>query len=131
MAESNAKMHLREYVRDDDVDLAISVMLESFIQSQKYSVARIVRKKFMHFISIREESTILLINLIDKLIREKLQFLAIMENNNNFNITVARDDFETAAKELNIHDLTDFYRSTSFTRNFQFDAEKKTIIKTL
>ena len=35
MAEAHAKMHLREYVRDDDLDMAIRVMIESFIDSQK------------------------------------------------------------------------------------------------
>lgn len=33
MAEAHAKMHLRDYVRSDDIDLAISMLLESFLQS--------------------------------------------------------------------------------------------------
>jgi DNA replication licensing factor MCM2 len=33
MAEASAKMSLREYVRSDDVDFAIGVLLESFVQS--------------------------------------------------------------------------------------------------
>ena len=44
MAESHAKMHLRANVRADDIDLAIRVMLESFISSQKYSVMNHLRK---------------------------------------------------------------------------------------
>jgi DNA replication licensing factor MCM2 len=40
MAESTAKMNLRDYVRSDDIDLAIEMLLESFLQSQKISVAR-------------------------------------------------------------------------------------------
>jgi len=31
MAEAHAKMHLREVVLDEDIDVAINVMLESFI----------------------------------------------------------------------------------------------------
>lgn len=31
MAEAHARMHLREIVRNDDVDMAISVMMNSFI----------------------------------------------------------------------------------------------------
>jgi len=31
MSEASAKMQLREYVRGDDVDFAIGVLLESFI----------------------------------------------------------------------------------------------------
>jgi DNA replication licensing factor MCM2 len=46
MAEANAKMHLRDYVRTDDIDLAIGMMIDSFIQSQKASIARQLEKKF-------------------------------------------------------------------------------------
>ncbi len=37
-------MHLREYIHNDDVDMAIRVMLESFIDTQKYAVMRNMRK---------------------------------------------------------------------------------------
>lgn len=33
MAEAHAKLHLRDYVRGDDIDLAIEMLLESFLQS--------------------------------------------------------------------------------------------------
>lgn len=33
MAEAHAKVHLREYVRSDDIDVAIEMLLESFLQS--------------------------------------------------------------------------------------------------
>lgn len=44
MAEAHARMHLREYVQEDDVNMAIRVMLESFIDTQKFSVMRSMRK---------------------------------------------------------------------------------------
>ena len=44
IAEANARMHFREYVHSDDVDMAIRVMLESFIDTQKYAVMRNMRK---------------------------------------------------------------------------------------
>ena len=47
IAESHAKMHLREYVRADDIDLAIKIMLESFLQSQKFSIAKNLKKNAM------------------------------------------------------------------------------------
>lgn len=48
MAEAHAKMHLREYVTEDDVNMAIRVMLESFIDTQKFSVMRNMRKVRTH-----------------------------------------------------------------------------------
>ena len=56
MSEANAKMHLREYVRSDDIDSAINMLLESFLQSQKSSVARQLRKKFEPYLSKRTDS---------------------------------------------------------------------------
>jgi hypothetical protein len=44
MAEAHARMHLRDYVIEDDVNMAIRVMLESFIDTQKFSVTRSMRK---------------------------------------------------------------------------------------
>lgn len=44
LAEAHAKMHLREYVRSEDVDMAIKVTLDSFISAQKFSMMRILRK---------------------------------------------------------------------------------------
>ena len=46
MAEAHAKMHLREFVSEDDVNMAMRVMLESFIDTQKYSVMKNMKRNF-------------------------------------------------------------------------------------
>jgi len=53
MSEAHAKMHLRDYVRADDMDAAINMLLESFLQSQKSSIARPLRKKFEPYLTKR------------------------------------------------------------------------------
>eukprot|EP01015_Nassula_variabilis_P017045 TRINITY_DN2654_c0_g1_i11.p1 TRINITY_DN2654_c0_g1~~TRINITY_DN2654_c0_g1_i11.p1 ORF type:complete len:317 (+),score=65.12 TRINITY_DN2654_c0_g1_i11:66-1016(+) len=78
MAEAHAKMYLREYVRDDDIDLAISVMLESFIQSQKFSVAKIIKKKFSKYIRVREDTNSLLLHILGRLVRDQIQYMQIL-----------------------------------------------------
>lgn len=40
MSEAFAKMHLRDYVRSDDIDNAIEMLLTSFLQTQKSSIQR-------------------------------------------------------------------------------------------
>jgi DNA replication licensing factor MCM2 len=40
MSEAHAKIHLRDEVTTSDVNVAIEMLLDSFIQSQKSSVAR-------------------------------------------------------------------------------------------
>lgn len=44
MAEAHAKLHLRNYVTDDDVSAATRIMLECFINTQKASIMRQMRK---------------------------------------------------------------------------------------
>ena len=44
LSEAHARMHLRPFVSDSDVDMAIRVMLESFISTQKYGVQRSLEK---------------------------------------------------------------------------------------
>lgn len=46
MAEASAKMHLREYVRSDDIDLAIQVMVGSFVSAQKSSIKKQLQRGF-------------------------------------------------------------------------------------
>jgi DNA replication licensing factor MCM2 len=44
MAEASAKMALREFVRADDIDLAISVAVGSFISAQKMSIKKTLQR---------------------------------------------------------------------------------------
>lgn len=54
MTEAHARMHLRDAVTDEDVNMAVRVMLESFVSTQKYSVMK----------SIRQVCTLMLIILV-------------------------------------------------------------------
>lgn len=44
MAEAHARLHLRPFVSDNDVDMAIRVLLESFIATQKYGVQKTLER---------------------------------------------------------------------------------------
>ena len=44
MAEASAKMALREYVRADDIDLAIEVAIGSFVNAQKLSIKKTLQR---------------------------------------------------------------------------------------
>lgn len=50
LAEANAKMHLRNMVVEEDVNIGIRVVLESFIETQKFTVARQMRKTFSKYL---------------------------------------------------------------------------------
>mmetsp|Transcript_33889 Transcript_33889/g.108425 ORF Transcript_33889/g.108425 Transcript_33889/m.108425 type:complete len:1392 (-) Transcript_33889:287-4462(-) len=49
IAEAHAKMGLREYVGDDDVDAAIAILVRSFIASQQHSVRVALERGFTKY----------------------------------------------------------------------------------
>ena len=53
ITEAHAKMHLREYCNNDDLNMAIRVMVNSFITAQKFSISRSLKQvQILKFISI-------------------------------------------------------------------------------
>eukprot|EP01017_Pseudomicrothorax_dubius_P009664 TRINITY_DN13329_c0_g1_i1.p1 TRINITY_DN13329_c0_g1~~TRINITY_DN13329_c0_g1_i1.p1 ORF type:complete len:218 (-),score=28.99 TRINITY_DN13329_c0_g1_i1:48-668(-) len=120
MAEAHARMHLRDNVRDDDIDVAISMLLESFIQTQKVSVSKLIRRKFASYITLKDDNTFLILNLLNKLIKEKIQYRQLIRSTaESHEIKVLKEELEEAARELQLFDLSDFYNSATFRRNYK------------
>lgn len=44
MSEAHARMHLRQHVTQEDVDMAIRVLLDSFISTQKFGMQKALQK---------------------------------------------------------------------------------------
>ena len=73
IAESYAKMRLSPVVSSQDVDRAINLMLESYLQSQKHGLAKQQRKIFKQYILQTEDE--ILMNILHRLFKERKQFL--------------------------------------------------------
>ena len=80
MAEATARMHLRDYVRDDDVDFAIKVMLESFLQAQKVSVKNSLQRAFRKYITFGEENNQLIMHQLQGLIRDAEKYHQVRQH---------------------------------------------------
>jgi DNA replication licensing factor MCM2 len=58
ISEAHARMHLREYVNEDDVNMAVRIAIESFIDTQKFSIIKTMRRvtlkyiKYLYFIKL-------------------------------------------------------------------------------
>ena len=74
MAEATAKMHLRDHVRTDDIDSAIEMLLESFLQTQKLSVTRQLSKKFQKYKGKQTDQTQLLLHALGKVTNDRAIF---------------------------------------------------------
>ena len=66
MSEAHAKLYLRDYVSHNDIDFAIDMLLESFLQSQKLSVARQLSQKLQHFKMQKSDMNSLLYHILNK-----------------------------------------------------------------
>lgn len=75
MAEAYARMHLREYVQEDDVNMAVRMMLESFVETQKYSVMKSMKQVFQRYLVYKKDHSELLFYILRQLVQDQLTFL--------------------------------------------------------
>ncbi|XP_031698037.1 DNA replication licensing factor MCM2-like, partial [Anarrhichthys ocellatus] len=94
MAEAHAKMHLRDYVLEDDVNMAIRVMLESFIDTQKFSVMRSMRKTFSRYLAFRRDNNELLLFILKQLVSEQVSYQRNRYGVQNDTIEVVEKDLQ-------------------------------------
>lgn len=74
MAEASAKMHLRDVVRADDIDLAIRATIESFVSAQKMSIKRTLERGFRKYIVRDRDQFELLAFLLGGIIKDRMRF---------------------------------------------------------
>ncbi|XP_024380390.1 DNA replication licensing factor MCM2 [Physcomitrium patens] len=130
MAEAHARMHLRSFVTEDDVDMAIRVMLESFISTQKFGVQKALQKSFKKYITYKKDFNELLLHLLRGLVADAIRFEEMTSRTNVHlaEVVVKTIDLETKAREYGINDLQPFYNSNQFSSaNFILDQAQGVI----
>ena len=121
MSEAHAKMHLRDYVRDDDMDASIKMMLESFISAQKFSVRRSLRRSFAKFMSSGEDRVHLLLHILQDMMRNEAMYQTIRqrqlkdkEGARHEVLEVSLEEFESRARDRRIYDVAEFCKGQEF-----------------
>ncbi|KAH9924901.1 MCM-domain-containing protein [Fomitopsis serialis] len=117
MAEASAKMALREYVRADDIDLAISVTVGSFVNAQKMSIKRTLERGFRKYLTQARDHEELLAFLLGQIVKEKARFYQLQRHQLPEIISIKTSELDERAKEHDIFDTTPFLRSRLFTAN--------------
>lgn len=133
MSEAHAKMHLRDHVRSDDIDAAINMLLESFLQSQKTSVARQLRKKFEPYLTKRTDSNMLLYHILQRLVSERAVYEKItrgLEDQERIEVSIPMEMFEHEARDYANHVVTEFIKSPMFIKEYRLEGRHiKTVAK--
>uniref|UniRef100_A0A7S2EDJ0 DNA replication licensing factor MCM2 n=1 Tax=Ditylum brightwellii TaxID=49249 RepID=A0A7S2EDJ0_9STRA len=124
MSEAHAKMHLREYVRDDDMDASITMMLHSFIMAQKFSVRRSLQRSFAKFLSSREDKAHLLLHILQDMMRNEAMYQTIRQSQRSGTekgdgvlagaLEVLLEEFESRARDRRIYDVSEFCKGEAF-----------------
>ena len=114
MGESHARMHLRDTVAEEDVDVAIRVMLESFIAAQKLSAQKQMERKFRKYITYKQDVNDLLLFCLRQLLREHIRFDA-PAGTSEYAIPVER--LKEMAAKYHVKDVRGFLKSKQFLEN--------------
>lgn len=133
MAEAHAKMHLRSSCNEDDVNMAVRVMLHSFIQSQKFSIGQQLRKKFRKYLIYKKENNELLQALLSHIFKELIIHHQTIIGYLPETVTATVEELESRAKEqFGITDLRAFYASNIYaSAGIRLDTQQKIFVKQL
>jgi len=130
IAESHAKMHLREFVSEDDVNMAMRVMLESFIETQKYSVMKNMKKNFSRYLAYKRDNNELLLFILRGLATETATYMRNRYGTEQEVVEINEKDLAEKARQISIQNLQPFFQSDMFkTNNFKYDQTRKLIIQ--
>ena len=130
IAEASARIHLRDWVKGDDLDFAIRVVLESFVGAQKFSVMKSMRKSFSKYTLFNRDVHELLLYLLGEMAREAIYYQRFLngESANTRGISIDLNEFEQRARQANIVEVGNFLKSRLFTNSsYIFDEGRRAI----
>ena len=103
------------------------MILDSFLQSQKYAVQKTLRKKFAHFLNYHIDRIPLLLNILAKLAKERMQYLKYFNKLDGVipdEVIISKDSFEKEAIEMGLSHLEEFYNSIEFKNKNKLEDNK-------
>ena len=75
LSEAHARLHLNEFVRESDVDMAIRIIVSSFVETQKFSVAKQMARTFSEFINHKKDTDDLLCFVLNQMVQDELRYV--------------------------------------------------------
>lgn len=131
LAEANARMELRQHVSQKDLDNAIGLMLESFIQSQKHQVAEELRRKFRKYIVCATPISDQFMRLLEKLFQDRAEEIRLSRPGGeapmaaDVPVDMAAVVAQIEREDLDIEEAKNFMRQQRFRQNFRIDEDGK------
>ncbi|CAI9775258.1 unnamed protein product [Fraxinus pennsylvanica] len=132
MSEAHVRMHLKQHVTPQDMDMAIRVLLDSFISTQKFGVQKALQKgsSFKNYMIFKMDFNAIVLHLLRGLVKDALHLEEIVSGStaNLTHIDVKVEELQSKALDYGITDLNPLFKSTEFARaNFVLDEGQGTI----
>ncbi|KAI3947599.1 hypothetical protein MKW92_027181 [Papaver armeniacum] len=131
MSEAHARMHLRHNVKQDDVDMAIRVLLDSFISTQKFGVQIALQERFRKYMTFKKDHNGILICILRELVKDALHFEELVKGSIDglTQVEVKVEELQNKARVYEIYDLKPFFTTPEFSSaNFHLDEYRGVII---
>uniref|UniRef100_A0A1I8FB31 DNA replication licensing factor MCM2 n=1 Tax=Macrostomum lignano TaxID=282301 RepID=A0A1I8FB31_9PLAT len=127
LAEAHAKMHLRKYVDDSDVNMACTTRRSTLVM-------KTMERSFRRYL-VQQDSGDLLVFLLRQLIHKHAAYSRTSRRAHDddaegpLTVRIAEKELADLARPLGITDLDGFFRSEIMTANrFRYDADRREIV---
>lgn len=91
--------------------------MESFLQSQKLSIAKAIRRNFNAYISLKDDPSTQMMTLLGKMFNEQLKFNKMLSDDGDLKVSL--NSFREEAKQMNIHEVDRFLKSQVFQARYR------------
>ncbi|KAG8345830.1 Mini chromosome maintenance protein 2 MCM N terminal domain [Trypanosoma vivax] len=119
LSEAHARLHLRDFVRDEDVSAAISLFLRCFIQTQKYSLRSAMQNKFRKYFESDTESLPLIQHHIKVSVHSIRSFERLMSGGvEPTKVRIDVSQLEHYTMNISKEALNSFFESDEFMQNY-------------
>lgn len=119
LSEAHARLHLRDFVRDDDVLAAIALFLRCYMQAQKYSMRKAMEKRFRRYLEAEKEMLPLIQHHLHVAVQAARQFERHMSGGvEPTRVRVEVSEIERYTASIPSEILNAYFESEEFTRSY-------------
>lgn len=128
-AESHAKMHLRNHVTNDDVKVAIKVVVENFVATQNNLMRKSMSQVFSTHLNYNRSSTEILMNILwSMVIEEQKRLKQKYDDISTIAVEIDEKEFRNRCRRVEQCDPSHLYRMQLFSNNhLSYDPRRRVI----
>jgi len=128
MSEALCRMRLSSQVSDSDLNMAIKVMLDSFIAAQKHATQKPLRRQFARYLQIDQNYNTLLLVKLRELVQERVGVNSVFGRSAGTDVEIRLQDLADRARRHGITDLSSFLSNDLRRSGFVYDASRRVIL---